>query len=66
MEISIPNIRDSLTPKGLNCFGSKPEYKQRQVQSTKAADNNSNKMFTSSGRYGYFFINSRSQAIILK
>ena len=30
------------------------EYKDRQVQSTKAADNN--KMFTNSGRYGNSFL----------
>lgn len=50
MEISIPNIRSSLTPKGFDSSITKPDCRERQVQSTKAADNS--KMFTSSGRYG--------------
>jgi hypothetical protein len=57
MEISIPNIRSSLTPKGFNCSISRPDYKERQVQSTKAADNS--KLFTSSGRYGNHLLTYR-------
>ena len=50
MQISIPKFRSSLTPKGFNYSLTKPEVRDRQVQSTKAADNQ--KLFTSSGRYG--------------
>jgi hypothetical protein len=39
-----------LTPKGLNGTIDRAESKNRQVQSTKAADGS--KMFTNSGRYG--------------
>ncbi len=61
MEISIPNIRSSLTPKGFNYSINKPDYKERQVQSTKAADNS--KLFTSSGRYGKFNLNLDSKQL---
>jgi hypothetical protein len=50
MEISIPKFRSSLTPKGFNYSVNKTDVRDRQVQSTKAADNS--KLFTSSGRYG--------------
>ena len=55
MEISIHKFRSSLTPKGFNYSITKPEGRDRQVQSTKAADNS--KLFTSSGRYGKIVIN---------
>lgn len=54
MEISIPKFRSSLTPKGFNYSLHRGDTRDRQVQSTKAADNN--KLFPNSGRYGKFLI----------